>query len=97
MLDSSPAVRDSAIELVGKYVVTRPDLAAQYLPQIGDRSTVSWFPPIVCTTSDASTSTGYGIGSQTASRQVAQDSVLSFERPRVSGRDFSQTRMEGVR
>ncbi|KAI5476699.1 cohesin loading factor subunit SCC2 [Pseudohyphozyma bogoriensis] len=35
--DASPAVRDSALELVGKYVVTRPDLAAEYLPQIADR------------------------------------------------------------
>lgn len=40
MHDSSPAVRDAAIELVGKYVVGRPDLAVQYLPQISERITV---------------------------------------------------------
>ncbi|KAK4330559.1 Sister chromatid cohesion protein 2 [Rhodotorula toruloides] len=37
MLDSSPAVRDATIELVGKYVVSRPDLAKQYLPKLGER------------------------------------------------------------
>lgn len=41
MHDSSPAVRDAAIELVGKYVVSRPDLASEYLPQICERITVS--------------------------------------------------------
>ncbi|ORY37374.1 sister chromatid cohesion C-terminus-domain-containing protein, partial [Leucosporidium creatinivorum] len=39
MHDSSPAVRDAAIELVGKYVVSRPDLASEYLPQICERIT----------------------------------------------------------
>ena len=43
MLDSSPAVRDTAIELVGKYVAERPDLAVQYLPQISERITVRSF------------------------------------------------------
>lgn len=37
MLDSSPQVRDTAIELVGKYVVSRPDLAVQYLPRLSER------------------------------------------------------------
>ncbi|GAA6060785.1 hypothetical protein JCM10212_005434 [Sporobolomyces blumeae] len=37
MHDHSPAVRDAAIELVGKYVVGRPDLAVQYLPKLLDR------------------------------------------------------------
>ncbi|CDR46094.1 RHTO0S12e00276g1_1 [Rhodotorula toruloides] len=37
MLDSSPAVRDATIELVGKYVVSRPDLARHYLPKLGER------------------------------------------------------------
>lgn len=41
MHDSSPAVRDAAIELVGKYVVSRPDLASKYLPQICERITAS--------------------------------------------------------
>lgn len=41
MLDSSPAVRDAALELVGKYVVARPDLAAEYLPKICARTNVS--------------------------------------------------------
>lgn len=41
MLDSSPAVRDAALELVGKYVVSRPDLAAEYLPKICARTNVS--------------------------------------------------------
>ncbi|CAH7690333.1 sister chromatid cohesion C-terminus-domain-containing protein, partial [Phakopsora pachyrhizi] len=37
MLDSSPAVRDATIELLGKYVVSRPDLAVAFLPQISAR------------------------------------------------------------
>lgn len=40
MLDSSPAVRDTTLELVGKYVVGRPDLAVEYLPQICERIVV---------------------------------------------------------
>ncbi|KAK4046628.1 Sister chromatid cohesion protein 2 [Microbotryomycetes sp. JL201] len=39
MHDSSPAVRDATIELVGKYVVASPDLAAKYLPLISNRIT----------------------------------------------------------
>jgi hypothetical protein len=41
MLDSSPSVRDAAIELVGKYVVTRRDFALEYLPKIAERINVS--------------------------------------------------------
>ncbi|KAG0144415.1 hypothetical protein CROQUDRAFT_108552 [Cronartium quercuum f. sp. fusiforme G11] len=37
MLDSSPAVRDSVMELVGKYVTLRPTLAISFLPQISAR------------------------------------------------------------
>ncbi|GAA5873259.1 hypothetical protein JCM8547_008616 [Rhodosporidiobolus lusitaniae] len=37
MLDASPAVRDASIELVGKYVINRPDLAVQYLPKLSER------------------------------------------------------------
>lgn len=37
MLDASPAVRDASVELVGKYVVSNPALAMQYLPKICDR------------------------------------------------------------
>lgn len=38
MRDASPAVRDAALELVGKYVVNQPGLAAEYLPQICQRA-----------------------------------------------------------
>ncbi len=41
MSDSSPAVRDAAVELVGKYVVKKPSLAAEYYPHIALRVTVS--------------------------------------------------------
>lgn len=40
MLDSSPSVRDAAIELVGKYVATRRDFAVEYLPKIAERVNV---------------------------------------------------------
>lgn len=39
--DSSPAVRDAAVELVGKYVGQEPSLAADYYPQIALRVNVS--------------------------------------------------------
>lgn len=42
IVDSSPAVRDTAIELVGKYVVGRPDLAIKFLPVIMERINVSF-------------------------------------------------------
>ncbi|KAH8915687.1 ARM repeat-containing protein [Atractiella rhizophila] len=35
--DSSPAVRDAAIELVGKYIVQKPELSQQYLALISER------------------------------------------------------------
>ncbi|KAK4701477.1 cohesin loading factor subunit SCC2, partial [Phenoliferia sp. Uapishka_3] len=37
IVDQSSAVRDTAIELVGKYVVGRPALAVKYLPVISER------------------------------------------------------------
>lgn len=41
LMDSSPAVRDAALEMLGRYVVYNPDLAAQYLPRIAERVTDS--------------------------------------------------------
>jgi cohesin loading factor subunit SCC2 len=42
MSDPSPAVRDAAVDLVGKYVVERPELAVEYYPQIALRVSVSF-------------------------------------------------------
>lgn len=47
--DQSPAVRDAAVELVGKYVVQSPALATEYYPQIALRAAVSigsFFPDL---------------------------------------------------
>lgn len=41
LMDSSPAVRDAALEMLGRYVVYRPELAQEYLPKIGERINVS--------------------------------------------------------
>lgn len=41
LLDSSPAVRDAAIELIRKYIVDFPHLASNYHRQIADRIAVS--------------------------------------------------------
>lgn len=41
LADSSPAVRDAAVELVGKYIVQKPSLAVEYYPLISTRATVS--------------------------------------------------------
>lgn len=40
LLDSSPQVRDAAVELIGKYVVTIPEVAGEYYEQIADRIAV---------------------------------------------------------
>ncbi|KAL0960842.1 hypothetical protein HGRIS_005858 [Hohenbuehelia grisea] len=37
LLDSSPAVRDAAVELIGKYMIDSPEFAADYYQKIADR------------------------------------------------------------
>lgn len=37
LLDSSPAVRDAAVELIGKYIIESPQLADNYYKQVADR------------------------------------------------------------
>ncbi|KAG9123567.1 Sister chromatid cohesion protein 2 [Ceratobasidium sp. 392] len=37
LMDSSPAVRDAAVELIGKYLVLSPELVDDYYPQISNR------------------------------------------------------------
>ncbi|KAG6919647.1 hypothetical protein DXG01_003511 [Tephrocybe rancida] len=37
LLDSSPAVRDAAVELIGKYMVDSPEVAGDYYQKIADR------------------------------------------------------------
>lgn len=41
MIDSSPAVRDAAVELIGKYMVDSPEVAGDYYAKIADRIAVS--------------------------------------------------------
>ena len=40
LLDSSPQVRDAAVELIGKYMVELPKVAADYYPKIAERIAV---------------------------------------------------------
>lgn len=40
LLDSSPQVRDAAVELIGKYVNSIPEVADNYYAQIADRIAV---------------------------------------------------------
>jgi cohesin loading factor subunit SCC2 len=40
LLDSSPAVRDAAVELIGKYVIESPEVASDYYQKIADRIAV---------------------------------------------------------
>ena len=40
LLDSSPAVRDAAVELIGKYIIDFPQLAGNYYNKIADRIAV---------------------------------------------------------
>ncbi|KAL1664712.1 hypothetical protein GGF50DRAFT_101537 [Schizophyllum commune] len=37
LLDSSPSVRDAAVELIGKYMVESPEVAGKYYAKIADR------------------------------------------------------------
>lgn len=37
LLDSSPAVRDAAVELIGKYMIDSPEVAGNYFQKIADR------------------------------------------------------------
>ncbi|KAI0350346.1 hypothetical protein OH77DRAFT_1593607 [Trametes cingulata] len=37
LLDSSPAVRDAAVELIGKYIIDSPKFASDYYQKIADR------------------------------------------------------------
>ncbi|KAI0265712.1 hypothetical protein BC834DRAFT_970070 [Gloeopeniophorella convolvens] len=37
LLDSSPAVRDAAVELIGKYMIDSPEVAGNYYQKIADR------------------------------------------------------------
>lgn len=39
--DSSPQVRDAAVELIGKYIISIPSVAKDYYNQIADRIAVS--------------------------------------------------------
>ncbi|KLO06964.1 hypothetical protein SCHPADRAFT_1002012 [Schizopora paradoxa] len=37
LLDSSPQVRDAAVELIGKYMIDSPTVASEYYPKIAER------------------------------------------------------------
>ena len=40
LLDSSPAVRDAAVELIGKYMIDSPEFAGDYYHKIAERIAV---------------------------------------------------------
>jgi cohesin loading factor subunit SCC2 len=40
LLDSSPAVRDAAVELIGRYMIDSPKVAGDYYQKIADRIAV---------------------------------------------------------
>lgn len=42
LLDSSPQVRDAAVELIGKYMIESPIVADEYYPRISERVAVSY-------------------------------------------------------
>lgn len=61
-MDSSPAVRDAAVELIGKYMIDSPEVAGDYYQKIADRIAVSALHSLVlsmylCLTQD----TGLGV------------------------------------
>ena len=93
MLDSSPAVRDAALELVGKYVVARPDLVAEYLPKICARTNVSSFVPLSRSESDDCV-VGHWSGSSSKSREAIEGDLSRLDRSRCASRDLSTTCLE---
>lgn len=50
LLDSSPAVRDAAVELIGKYMIESPEVVGDYYSRIADRIAVSAHLPSSSTT-----------------------------------------------
>ena len=40
LLDSSPAVHDAAVELIGKYMIESPEVAGDYYQKIANRIAV---------------------------------------------------------
>lgn len=99
MLDSSPSVRDAAIELVGKYVVTRRDFALEYLPKIAERINVS-LRRLVSQDDlpdDVRVGAGHRTRSSTKSCQAIEISVPRRERRGSSGRDLSQVDLASFR
>ena len=42
LLDSSPAVRDAAVELIGKYMVDKPGVTGDYYEKISERIAVGF-------------------------------------------------------
>lgn len=49
LLDSSPAVRDAAVELIGKYMIDSPAVAGDYYQKIAERIAVgllNFLPPM---------------------------------------------------
>jgi len=40
LLDQSSAVRDAAVELIGKYMIDSPEVASHYYPKIAERIAV---------------------------------------------------------
>lgn len=43
-LDQSTSVREAAVELVGKFILIRPELIPKYYDMLCDRILVSFFP-----------------------------------------------------
>lgn len=61
-MDSSPAVRDAAVDLIGKYMIDSPTVAGDYYRKIADRIAVCHaLPFILCLSADNCQDTGLGV------------------------------------
>lgn len=78
LLDSSPAVRDAAVELIGKYVVEFPHLAGNYYEQIAERIAVR--TALVVSIVQLIRATGYRSGSEEARHQATEIRLHSHRR-----------------
>ena len=46
LLDHSPAVRDAAVDLIGKYMIDSPVVAREYYPRVAERVAVCSLLPL---------------------------------------------------
>ena len=79
LLDSSPQVRDAAVELIGKYMIDSPTVASEYYPKIAERIAVSMM--VVAHAQESDSRIGHWFGCSEAGHQAPQAVLRCYQRP----------------